>query len=174
MTPQQLLAQRTATDSAAPFITWYGPDGRVELSAATFSNAVAKLAGLLESEIELQAGDHVRLDLPLHWQLSVWLAACDALGADVSMKETANPTVVATMNPYCDLAGEKVLVPSNPLGLPGPPAPVNVIDQAREVPGQPDVFPVTGAAGRVWSTGSWLPADDVEAECHSCQGTVLR
>ncbi len=164
-TPHQLLTRRTATNPAAPFVTWYGPDGRVELSAATFSNAVAKLCGLLEAEIGVAPGDQVRLDLPLHWQLSVWLAASDALGLDVTTDEEGAAAVVATMNPDCDLPGQKVLVPSSPLGLPGPPAPAGVIDQGREAPGQPDIFPATGAAGRVRNADRWLAADEVADTC---------
>ena len=166
-TPHQLLARRTATAPAAPFVTWYGPDGRVELSTVTFSNAVAKLCGLLDTEIGVTAGEQVRLDLPLHWQLSVWLAATDALGLAVTSGDEGEAAVVATMNPDCDLPGQQVLVPSSPLGLPGPPAPPGVIDQGREAPGQPDIFPATGAAGRLHDSDRWLALDEAADVCRS-------
>lgn len=61
-----------------PLVTWYhGALGqRVELSAKTFGNWVAKVANLLVEELGLESGDRVAMLLPSHWQGPVVLAAC--------------------------------------------------------------------------------------------------
>ncbi len=61
-----------------PLVTWYhGALGqRVELSAKTFGNWVAKTANLLVEELGLRAGDRVAMLLPSHWQAPPVLAAC--------------------------------------------------------------------------------------------------
>jgi uncharacterized protein (TIGR03089 family) len=61
-----------------PLLTWYhaAPGQRVELSARTFGNWVAKTANLLAGELGLEPGDRVGLLLPSHWLAPVALAAC--------------------------------------------------------------------------------------------------
>jgi len=71
-------ALRGIRDTAAPFLTWYDDrtGARIELSMASLANAIAKAAGLLRDELDIEPGDCVHLDLPVHWQRAVWLGAC--------------------------------------------------------------------------------------------------
>lgn len=75
----ELLHQRSRTAGSDPFLTTYQPEGRSELSARTFANWVAKTANLLQTEIGLDPGDRVELDVarqhPGHWMTLVWTMA---------------------------------------------------------------------------------------------------
>lgn len=168
MTPYQRLISRAATSGADPFVTWYGGDGsRIDLSVTSFTNAVAKLAGLLNNELAVAPGNTLLLDLPRHWQLSVWLAAADALGMDIEQAGTGvnAADVIATTDPRCELPGEKVLVPTSAMGLPGPSAPVGFVDQAREAMGQPDIFPDLGVTGRIRHQQGWFTDMTLRSHC---------
>lgn len=88
MTPRTLpalLDEALRSDGARPAVTWVeiGSGTRVELSVATLANWVAKTGGLLQDDLDVQAGDEVRLDLGAHWQGVSWLLACWAVGAVV-------------------------------------------------------------------------------------------
>jgi uncharacterized protein (TIGR03089 family) len=80
--PPLLLARRLSHDAASPLITWYddATGARIELSGATFGNAVAKSAGLLADGLGLGPGDEVGIALPLHWQSAVVVMACWTAG----------------------------------------------------------------------------------------------
>ena len=84
MHPADRLAARVRDSGATPILTFYdlavpGHD-RVELSATSLANAVAKTAGLLRDELDAEPGDLISINLPVHWQLPVWLLACAATG----------------------------------------------------------------------------------------------
>jgi uncharacterized protein (TIGR03089 family) len=83
--PGRLLRAGDEASNDRPLLTWYhGALGqRVELSARTFGNWVAKTANLLVEELGLGPGDRVGLLLPSHWQAPVALAACWRAGASV-------------------------------------------------------------------------------------------
>ncbi len=68
-------------DPAAPLLTLYDGDARVELSGATTANWVAKSANLLVDG--LGGPRRVGLLLPLHWQTVALLLAAVATGAEV-------------------------------------------------------------------------------------------
>lgn len=152
------LTSRVRNHPADPLITWYGPDSaRTELSGVTFATAAAKTAGVLLDDWEVPAGATVRLQLPLHWQLPVWLAACDLAGlvvdwhpdrpCDVVVTDAAD-TALATNPPF------PVVTATTAFGLPTPGLPAAVLDHARDAMGQPDVF--GGGPG----DGAWLVGDD--------------
>lgn len=152
------LTNRVRKQPADPLITWYGADSaRTELSGVTFATAVAKTAGVLLDDWEVPAGATVRLRLPLHWQLPVWLAACDLAGlvidwrpgpaCDVVVSDTA-ATALATNPPF------PVVTATTAFGLPGAGLPAAVLDHARDAMGQPDVF------GGVPGDGTWLVGDE--------------
>jgi uncharacterized protein (TIGR03089 family) len=69
-----------------PLLTWYhGAAGqRVELSAKTFENWVAKTANLLVEELGLEVGDRVALLLPSHWLAPTVLVACWRAGVSAA------------------------------------------------------------------------------------------
>ena len=145
----------------------------MELSAATFANSVAKTAGLLTGELAAQPGDSVRLDLGLHWQLSVWLAAADAVGLDVCVgAEGPQTAFVATAGPQDTSAGERILVSVSPFGLPGAVAPAGFVDHAREAPGQPDLYMGPDVGGRLLIEGKWLSGAALRSEALALAASV--
>ena len=76
--PARLLQGDGGASGDRPLLTWYhaAPAQRVELSARTFGNWVAKTANLLIEELGLEPGDRVGLLLPSHWLAPVAMAAC--------------------------------------------------------------------------------------------------
>ncbi|MCU1616110.1 MAG: hypothetical protein JWO98_3650 [Frankiales bacterium] len=84
-TPADLLAGALRGAPAAPLITWYDDtnDERVELSATTFANWVAKAANLLQEEFDVGPGSTVALALPVHWQTAAAYLAAWSCGAAV-------------------------------------------------------------------------------------------
>lgn len=168
-----LLQRRVRTRAGEPFVTWCGESARVELSAATFANSVAKTAGLLTAELAVQPGDSLRIDLGLHWQFSVWLAAADAVGLDVCVgAEGPQTDFVATADPQDTSAGERILVSVSPFGLPGSAAPAGFIDHAREAPGQPDVYSGPDVGGRLLIEGKWLSGAALRSEALALAASV--
>ena len=147
MTPYAALLTRLRTDPASPLITYrhLGSGARMELSAASLGNAVAKTAGLLRDELDAQPGDVIGIHLPLHWQRVVWLGACSATGT-VFAPDAApeNCAVCVVDREHLGLAGrspEDVLVSLAPFGLPeAGGAPPGVIDAAVAMRAHPDVF----------------------------------
>jgi uncharacterized protein (TIGR03089 family) len=72
-------------DAAAPLVTYYddATGERVELSAATLANWVAKTANLLQDEFDVGIGSIVAVALPVHWQAAAVLLATWSCGAAV-------------------------------------------------------------------------------------------
>lgn len=143
--PEALRRRLTAEDPGAPFVTYYAPatGARVELSRATFDNWVAKAAGMLSEEADVEAGSHVVVDLQPHWLLPVWSWATWSLGAAVSLSDGEPPasSEVVITDVASRPAGELVLAsPRHPLGLPlGPQTPAGMIDALADIRGYPDV-----------------------------------
>jgi uncharacterized protein (TIGR03089 family) len=56
-------------DPGRPLVTFYdhASGERTELSVTTYANWVAKTAGLLVDEYDLERGQVIRIDLPVHW-----------------------------------------------------------------------------------------------------------
>jgi acyl-CoA synthetase (AMP-forming)/AMP-acid ligase II len=92
-TPAELLRERVADDPSNPLITFYddATGERVELSARTFDNWVAKTANFLVDGLGAEPGTRVVLVLPPHWQTAVWLMACWSAGL---VAEPADPDEV--------------------------------------------------------------------------------
>jgi uncharacterized protein (TIGR03089 family) len=84
-TPADLLAATLRRDAAAPLVTAYddATGERVELSATTLANWVAKTANLLQDEFDVTAGSTVGVALPVHWQTAAVLLAVWSCGATV-------------------------------------------------------------------------------------------
>lgn len=75
-----------AADPAGPLVTYYddATGERVELSAITLMNWVAKTANLMRDEFGLAAGDRVAVLMPAHWQtvavlLGAWWNGCEVV-----------------------------------------------------------------------------------------------
>jgi uncharacterized protein (TIGR03089 family) len=98
----ELLRAMLVSDPGRPRLTWYGPDGeRVELSARTLDNWVAKSANLLMEEFDAGPGSGIAVRLPPHWRTATWLLATWTVGACVVAGEQAGarPDVVVTTDP---------------------------------------------------------------------------
>jgi uncharacterized protein (TIGR03089 family) len=82
--PADLLRRRVADDPSRPLVTFYddATGERVELSARTFDNWVAKTANLLVDGLGAEPGSRAVLVLPPHWQTAVWLMACWSAGLE--------------------------------------------------------------------------------------------
>jgi uncharacterized protein (TIGR03089 family) len=151
------LFARARRRPADPLVTWYGSDSaRAELSGLTFATAVAKTAGVLLDDWDVPPGSTVRLRLPLHWQVPVWLAACDLAGMVIDWRSDRSCDVVVSDDAQAALADNPpfpVVTATSPFGLPSPGLPADVLDHARDAMGQPDVF--GGGPG----DGRWIMAD---------------
>ena len=130
-----------------PLLTFYdlATGERMELSAASFDNAVAKTAGLLRDELDVVPGERIGVHLPLHWQRAVWWAACDAVGAAFVPEGSCDDVDVCVFDrDHLELAGtarDDVLVSLEPFGLPSrEPTPPGIVDHAVAARTHPDVF----------------------------------
>jgi uncharacterized protein (TIGR03089 family) len=84
-TPDALLSDALRRDAAAPLVTYYDDVSgeRVELSATTLANWVAKTANLLQEEFDVGPGSTVAVALPVHWQTAAVLLGTWSCGAAV-------------------------------------------------------------------------------------------
>jgi len=83
--PAGLLATARDRDPARPLVTHYDDSTgeRVELSATTLDNWVAKTANLLQEEFDVGPGSTVAVALPVHWQTAAVLLGIWSCGATV-------------------------------------------------------------------------------------------
>ena len=83
--PSGLLETVLRREPSAPLITAYddATGERVELSATTLANWVAKTANLLQDEFDVGPGSTVAVALPVHWQTAAVLLAVWSCGAAV-------------------------------------------------------------------------------------------
>ncbi|QVT80917.1 hypothetical protein ENKNEFLB_03318 [Nocardioides aquaticus] len=144
-----VLARALAHDPGRPVVTFYdhATDERVELSVTTYANWVAKAASLLCEEHDLERGDRVRVDLPVHWLGPVFLGAAWTAGLvvvldgdDPADAVVCGPDGLSRWAPHAD--DVPVLACSlRPMGVRfAEPLPPGVHDVGLEVWGQPDAF----------------------------------
>ncbi|MCW2701342.1 MAG: hypothetical protein JWQ45_2877 [Blastococcus sp.] len=83
--PADLLASAVGRNPAAPLLTYYddATAERIELSAVTLANWVAKTANLLQDEFDIGPGSTVAVALPVHWQTAAVLLGAWSCGATV-------------------------------------------------------------------------------------------
>lgn len=151
--PADLLAQTVRREPAAPLFTQYDDltGERVELSATTLANWVAKTANLLQDEFDIGPGSTVAVALPVHWQtaavlLAVW--SCGATVLDTAAEDDGrieDADVVLTtqdrLAPIEEQGVEQLLGLSlHPLGLGMTDYAGEARDFALEVRGHGDVF----------------------------------
>jgi uncharacterized protein (TIGR03089 family) len=122
-----------------PLLTWDDrtTGERVELSATTTANWVAKTSSLLVDELDVEPGARVRVGLPTHWLRFVWLLSAWTVGATVAARDAD----VGVSGPELQ-ADEPVRLAASlrPLGGRFTEPPEGFVDLATVVPGQPDVF----------------------------------
>jgi len=158
--PADVLAAMLRLDPGRPRITCYDDASgeRIELSAKTFANWVAKAANLLQDSGDVTVGNTVGLDLPAHWRTAYWAMAAWSVGCIVVVgPEARDADVVVTVSP--DLAAEcvtdgryAVLVTLAALARSHPDTPAGVVDEARELASYPDRFhaPPPGGTEPAW------------------------
>ena len=147
MTLYAALNERMRRDPASPLLTYrdLASGERMELSAASLGNAIAKTAGMLRDELDAEPGAIIGIHLPLHWQRVVWLGACAATSTVFASEADPDECDVLVMDrARLALAGsarEDVLVSLAPFGLPdGADVPPGVIDAAVAMRSHPDSF----------------------------------
>lgn len=168
--PETARRQRLRSSASTPALTYYDESvpARIELSATTLDNWVAKAANLLSLEFDVSPGDAVGLDMTGNWLQPIWAAAIWGIGGVVALPDsgaaaTAEVQIIsrdrfeslhvsraestsgqsAAGSGWADAGSGSVavLVCSNhPLGAPlGSACPPGAIDALAELPGQPDV-----------------------------------
>ncbi|WP_225438176.1 TIGR03089 family protein [Candidatus Frankia nodulisporulans] len=164
-----LLARRLAADPSRPLVTFYDDETgeRVEFSATTLDNWVAKTANMLVDTLGLGPGDRVGMDLPPHWlalviALATWSAGGDLVVAQqpTDQQPTDQPSAsskVAALAPTTPLhalfvaqdrldaaadldVDETVALSLRPLGGRMTRSIPGVLDYAVEVPSHGDRF----------------------------------
>lgn len=147
-----LVVHRARTQASLPYLTSIDDAGmRTELSGTSMLNAIAKTAGALVTEAELEPGSRIAMHLPWHWQRVVWSLAAWTVGAIVV--EHGDPAncelLVADMNaalPFTE-ACEPWVVSLHPLGLVEKGLPNTVVDATSVCRMQPDALLVEPANG---------------------------
>ncbi|MDX6260900.1 MAG: hypothetical protein QOH84_2588 [Kribbellaceae bacterium] len=141
MTLPELFGAAVRRDGANPFLTYYDDvtGERIELSAVTTANWVAKTANLLTDEYDLEPGETVAIGLPPHWLGVVWALSTWSVGASV----TTGEGTLAITGPDFAIRGARETVASALLPLGGrfrEPLPAGVHDYGAEVYNHPDLF----------------------------------
>ncbi|HEU5455112.1 MAG TPA: TIGR03089 family protein [Nocardioides sp.] len=132
-------------DASRPLITFYdhASGERTELSVTTYANWVAKTAGLLADELDLVRGQVIRIDLPSHWLVPVFLGAAWTVGLAVTHDDAADAYVCGPGS-LDRWAGQDAVVLASalqPLGTRfADPLPMGVHDYGVEVWSQPDAW----------------------------------
>jgi uncharacterized protein (TIGR03089 family) len=161
-----LLATLLRTDPGRPLVTFYddATGERVELSATTYANWVAKTSSLLVEELDIERGSRVLVDLPTHWLVPVFLGALWNIGAEVTDDREGADLVICGPHPArleTYAAGTAPVLASAllPLGVRfAEPLPAGVHDFGVEVWSQPDAFvpwdPADGSE-TLWRGEDW-------------------
>ena len=137
----ELFAAAVRRDGAGPFLTYYddATGERIELSALTTANWVAKTANLLVDEYDLESGETVAIGLPPHWLGVIWALSTWSVGASL----TSGTGTLAITGPDFTIRGSRETVASALLPLGGrfrEPLPEGMHDYGAEVYNHPDVF----------------------------------
>lgn len=119
----KLFAHLLSADPAAPRLTAYDEStgARMDFSAQTLDNWAAKIANMLEEELDLEEGSTIAIDLPVGWQAAVTVFG--ALAARVNVRMTSEPSdedaVFTTLKRHEAWAGsgaDVLLVSADPFG----------------------------------------------------------
>ena len=143
-TPASVLADILRSDPAGPRVTFYEDTPgrtqgeRIELSAKTLANWVAKAGNALQDEYDLGPGSVIRVSLPPHWRALYWAFAAWSVGATVDLTGSLPADLVICDDP--DVAqgapgtGDIVLVTLDALArVHTGRLPARAMDEAREL-----------------------------------------
>ena len=147
-----LINQRVRNFSGQPFVTSIDAAGfRTELSGVTLLNAVAKNAGALVDEGDLEPGSSIAMHLPWHWQRITWTLAAWTIGAVViPFGDVSTADLVLTDRQMASTltgADEPWVVSLHPLGLVEAGLSSDVTDATGLSRMQPDALLVEPASG---------------------------
>lgn len=145
--PAEILSHITTVDPANPRLIWYGPDTeRIELSGRVLDNWVAKSANFLVDYCDVESGDRLTLDLPMHWRsvvlcLAGWsVGATVLLGADAA-RQPGGALVTVDPDNFADWDGPVAAIALAGLAMRyDGPLPSEVIDYNAEARACGDVF----------------------------------
>lgn len=126
-------------DPSQPLVTYYdmATGERVELSATTTANWVAKTSNFLVDELDVEPGTGIRIGLPSHWLTAVWILSAWNVGAAIVDHDAqigvSGPELVAD-EPH------RLAASLRPLGARFAQAPPGFVDLGAEIPGHGDHF----------------------------------
>ena len=126
-------------DASMPLLTYYDQSTgeRVELSATTTSNWVAKTSNFLVDELDADTSTRIRIGLPTHWLRFVWILSAWNVGAAVV--DTGADIGVSGPELEAD-ERHRVAASLRPLGGRFAIQPEGFLDLGAEVPGHGDHF----------------------------------
>lgn len=129
----------TIADPGQPFVTYYDAASgeRVELSATTTANWVAKTSNFLVDGLDVELGMRLRLDLPTHWESFIWILAAWNVGMVITDRDAS----VAVVGPSLEADEEiRIALSLRPMGMRFPETPEGFVDYNAEVLGHSDYF----------------------------------
>ncbi|WNB87787.1 TIGR03089 family protein [Glutamicibacter protophormiae] len=143
-TPNDLAGALAAvSERPTPALVWRDGAERVELSGRVLVNWVEKSAGLLVDELDVTAGDTIRISPAPHWRLVVLSLAALRVGARVEFAADADAVLHARLEGHDDdaVAGTELVVATPALAFAcSEPLPEGAVDFCAEVRAQPDVY----------------------------------
>lgn len=177
----EVLAARLRTGPGQPLVTFYDheTDERTELSVTTYANWVAKAAGLLAEECDLERGDRLRIDLRPHWLGPVFAGAAWTLGLALTGSDDPDAVVCGpeSLPAWAGRATDLAVLACSllPMGVRfAEPVPAGVRDVGVEIWSQPDAFtpwdPPTGDDPAFDGPGALTQAELIET---AASGSLL-
>ncbi|CAL8896934.1 hypothetical protein KVA01_04710 [Kocuria varians] len=148
-TPTDLAGALAAVSARpTPALVWRDGPERVELSGRVLVNWVEKSAGLLVDELDVTAGDVVRISPVPHWRLVVLTLAALRVGARVAFDPELDAESEAVVHAYLETAPEDPAAGATALVVAAPalafacsqPLPGGAVDFCDEVRGMGDVY----------------------------------
>lgn len=121
----ELLAHLLNADAATPRLTVYDEStgARMDFSAQTLDNWVAKIANMLEEELDLEPDSTIVIDVPTSWQAAVIALGSLAAGTTFEFGESTLLADVVFTSPARYLAAQErqpqadiVLISDDPFG----------------------------------------------------------
>ncbi|OKL54946.1 hypothetical protein BSZ39_01330 [Bowdeniella nasicola] len=95
--PASILAAIAACPG--PALTWYSEAERVELTGAVLAQWIAKTANYLVTDVAIEPGATVFIDLPVSWRSPIWVFGTWLAGAGVAFREIDDVDVIVTDRP---------------------------------------------------------------------------
>jgi uncharacterized protein (TIGR03089 family) len=126
-------------DASVPLLTYYDQSTgeRVELSATTTANWVAKTSNFLVDELDADTSTRIRIGLPTHWLRFVWILSAWNVGAAV----VDSAADIGLSGPELEAdERHRVAASLRPLGGRFITEPEGFLDLGAEVPGHGDHF----------------------------------